>query len=306
MKVIIPVAGFGTRLRPYTERRQKCLLPVAGKPVLDHIIEPLIDQGFDEIILVTGHLEDQIKKHVEKFDAEFKFARQEKQLGLGHAVFQGLEPENEPVLIQLGDVIYDLNMGEFCNSPQHQIAVDEVPDPERFGVVEIEGDYITRVIEKPKFPTTNLGIIGLYYLTNQKALYDAILHMIESDIKTNNEIQLADAFEWMIGMGEVFKHTRVPRWYDCGIPETFLSTNRALLEPSGFQWEGSTIREPVFIGANCHLESSVIGPNVTIMPGSSITNSTLEDTIVLWNAKIKNETLKHLIYPEGDVGEVEV
>ncbi len=299
MKVIIPVAGFGTRLRPHTEKRQKCLLPVAGKPVIDHIVEPLISQGFDEIVLITGHLDDQIKRYVRRFDAKFTFSRQEEQLGLGHAVFQGLSPVDEPVLIQLGDVIYDLNLSEFCSSLNHKIAVDEVPDPERFGVVEIDGDRIVRVIEKPKIPPSNLAIVGLYYMTSQKVLYDAILHLMENEITTNSEIQLADAFEWMIGEGEIFNHSRVPRWYDCGIPETFLTTNQALLEPSGLQLDGVEIREPVSIGADCLIENSTIGPNVTIMDGATILNSQVEDSIVLWNANIENEYVKHAIIPEG-------
>ena len=302
MKAIIPVAGFGTRLRPHTEIRQKCLLPVAGKPVLDHIIEPLISQGFDEIVLITGHLEDQIKKYVRRFDAEFTFARQDEQRGLGHAIFQGLEPSDDPVLIQLGDVIYNLDLTEFCQSSTHKIAVDEVPDPERFGVVEIDKERITRVVEKPKNPHSNLAIVGLYFMTNQKVLYDAILQLMENEITTNSEIQLADAFEWMIGKGEVFQHTKVSKWFDCGIPETFLSTNKALLKPSGLQLDGVVINEPVSIGTDCRIESSVIGPNVTIMDGVTILNSQVEDSIVLWNAKVENEDVEHEIFFKDSSG----
>lgn len=299
MKVIIPIAGHGTRLLPHTKNRQKCLLPVAGKPVIDHILEPLIKQGFNDIVLITGHLENQVKKYVTKFDAKFKFIRQPVALGLGHAINLGLENSEEPVLIQLGDVIYDINFSEFCQSETHTIAVDVVPDPERFGIVEVEKDEIIRVLEKPKNPPSNLGIIGLYYIKNQRSLLKSIQFLVEHNITTNNEIQLADAFQRMIDSGEKIVNRRIASWYDCGIPDTFLSTNSALLVRSGKILDGSTIIEPVAIGENCHITNSTIGPNVTVMSGAIIKDSIVVDSIVLWNARIICRTINHTIIEEG-------
>lgn len=299
MKVIIPVAGRGTRLRPHTKKRQKCLLPVAGKPVIDHILEPLIGQGFREIVLVTGYLEEQLRDYVTKFDAQFSFAPQPEPLGLGHAIFQGLEKSDEPALVQLGDVIYDLDFRHFCRPGSHRIAVNEVPDPERFGIVEIEGGRVVNVLEKPKNPPSNLAIIGLYFLESQRPLWDAVNYLIENDITTGGEIQLADALKLMVDSGETIATEKVRRWYDCGVPETFLATNRALLSPCGAAPDGCTIVEPISIGDNCHISNSTVGPNVTVMDGARITDSHVSESIVLWNASIEGETIENELVAEG-------
>ena len=299
MKVIIPVAGHGTRLLPHTDKRQKCLLPVAGKPVIDHILEPLIDQGFDEIVLVTGYLEEQLREHVSKFQADFTFAPQPEALGLGHAVFQGLEKSDDPALIQLGDVIYDVDFRHFCREGQHRIAVNEVPDPQRFGIVELDGDRITEVHEKPENPPTNLAIIGLYFLTTQRSLWEATKHLMDKRITTGGEIQLADALDLMARNGENIAAERCEKWYDCGVPESFLSTNRALLKPFSQTVEGSTIVEPVHIGNGCRIIASTIGPNVTLMDGATIDNCEVSDSIVLWNAHLSGKTVSGTIIEEG-------
>lgn len=299
MKAVIPVAGLGTRLLPHTKKRQKCLLPVAGKPVIDHILEPLVRQNFHPIVLITGHLEDQVRAHVEKYNAHFEFVRQSEPLGLGHAIFLGLEESDDPVLIQLGDVIYHLDFGTFCRSPHHRIAVDTVPDPERFGIVETDGDRVTKLHEKPDRPPTNLAVIGLYYLSNQRVLWEAINTNMRKRITTRGEVQLTDAFQRMVTEGESITWVRVSRWFDCGIPETFLSSNRRLLTPSGLRIEGSEIIEPVSIGRDCTVVNSRVGPHVTLMDGCRVSNSTVTDAIVLWNARLEGVTVHHTIVEEG-------
>ncbi|MFQ6673872.1 MAG: sugar phosphate nucleotidyltransferase [Fidelibacterota bacterium] len=298
MKVIIPVAGRGTRLLPHTRKRQKCLLPVAGRPVIDHILEPLIEQGFDRIVLITGYLQEQLEDYVKKFDAHFSFVLQPEALGLGHAVFLGLENSDDPVMIQLGDVIYHLEFAEFCNSRDHRIAVDTVPDPERFGIVEVDGDRIVAVHEKPENPPTNLAIVGLYYLFSEKALRDAIGYLMDEKITTKGEMQLADAFQRMIDQGDIITRKAVPQWYDCGIPDTFLATNRLLLRPSGVSVKGCRIIEPVSIGEDCVIVDSTIGPHVTVMDGCRISHSKVSDAIVLWNACLEDVTVSHRIVEE--------
>ncbi|MEE2877113.1 MAG: sugar phosphate nucleotidyltransferase [Candidatus Neomarinimicrobiota bacterium] len=299
MKVIIPAAGHGTRLRPHTDRRQKCLLPVAGKPVIDHILEPLIDQGFDEIVLVTGYLEEQLREYVSKFEADFSFAPQSDPLGLGHAVFQGLEDSDDPALIQLGDVIYDVDLCQFCKEGYHRIAVNEVPDPQRFGIVKLDGDRIVKVIEKPENPPSNLAIIGLYFLSSQRPLWEAIKYLMDKEIITGGEIQLADALDLMVKNGEIITAERCEKWYDCGVPESFLETNRALLKPSNQSVEGSTIIEPVHIGSDCRITTSTIGPNVTVMDGATISNCEVSDSIILWNAHLEGRSISKAIVEEG-------
>ncbi len=302
MKVIIPVAGHGTRLRPHTNKRQKCLLPVAGKPVIDHILEPLIDQGFYEIVLVTGYLDEQLREYVSKFQADFTFSLQPEPLGLGHAVFQGLEESDAPAKIQLGDVIYDVDFRHFCREGQHRIAVNEVPDPKRFGIVELDGERIIKVHEKPENPPTNLAVIGLYFLERQRSLWEATKYLMENNIATGGEIQLADALDLMARNGENISAERCKKWYDCGVPESFLATNRALLKSfnqSIQTIEGTTIIEPVHIGNDCRIVASIIGPNVTVMDGATIENCEVSESIVLWNAHLSGETITGMIVEEG-------
>ena len=267
--------------------------------MIDHILEPLIEQGFDEIVLVTGYLEEQLKAHVSEFDAQFTFAFQQEPLGLGHAVFQGLEESDEPALIQLGDVIYDLDLQQFCRPDSHRIAVNEVPNPERFGIVEVEGDRIVNVLEKPENPPSNLAIIGLYFLSSQRPLWNVVKHLMDNEITTGGEIQLADALQLMVENGETVTTEYISEWHDCGVPETFLEANRALLKPSNKTIEGSTLVEPVHIGENCEIVNSTVGPNVTVMDSARIIDSHVSESIVLWNAVIKDKILENQLVEEG-------
>ncbi len=267
--------------------------------MIDHILEPLIEQGFDEIVLVTGYLEEQLKAHVSEFDAQFTFAFQQEPLGLGHAVFQGLEESDEPALIQLGDVIFDLDFQQFCRPDSHRIAVNEVPNPERFGIVEVEGDRIVNVLEKPENPPSNLAIIGLYFLSSQRPLWNVVKHLMDNEITTGGEIQLADALQLMVENGETVTTEYISEWHDCGVPETFLEANGALLKPSNKTIEGSTLVEPVHIGENCEIVNSTVGPNVTVMDSARIIDSHVSESIVLWNAVIKDKILENQLVEEG-------
>lgn len=267
--------------------------------MIDHILEPLVKEGFDPIVLITGYLEEQIRDHVKKYDARFEFIRQPDPLGLGHAIFLGLERSDDPAMIQLGDVIYHLDFGAFCRSPHHRLAVDTVPDPERFGVVETDGNRVVKLYEKPEHPPTNLAVIGLYYLSNQRVLWEAINTLLMKGITTRGEIQLTDAFQRMVSEGEPITFKEVSRWFDCGIPDTFLSSNRRLLKPSGKRIGGSRIVEPVSIGTDCRIVNSRIGPHVTLMDGCRISDATVSDAIVLWNGRIDGATVDHVIVEEG-------
>ena len=162
MQVIIPVAGHGTRLEPHTLTLQKCLLPVAGKPVLEHLLDRLTKAGITHITLIIGHLGHQVKEFCSSYtNADFTFVEQTERLGLGHAVYQGLDHCDEPVLIILGDSILDLDYNNLIKSLYSTIGVAPVPDPERFGIIEKEYDRKVRFWEKPDNPSGNLAIIGI-------------------------------------------------------------------------------------------------------------------------------------------------
>lgn len=286
MKAIIPVAGYGTRLKPHTDIYQKTLLPVAGKPALDFIVEPLLEARFDEITFIVGHFKEQVIDHMKKYDGNFSFVEQKERLGLGHAILAGLGNSNEPVLVQLGDTIFDINYNEFCSTNINVIGVYEVDDPQRFGIVETSNEMIINFYEKHPNPPSNLAISGLYYFANEKKIKSAIEDLISKDIKSNNEYQITDAMQLMLQNGQSFKTYDTPNIYDVGIPETFLYSNRKLLQSKHDEFSTSKIIEPVFIGKNCIVEESIIGPYVTIMDNCSINNSKIEDSIILENSTI--------------------
>jgi len=298
MKAIVPVAGYGTRLKPHTDKIQKALLPVAGKATLNYIIDPLLNMGIDEVTLIVGHLGDQVKDHVKGIPGNFNFIFQKERLGLGHAVYQGLDNVDTPVIIHLGDTIFDLNFKDFATGPNNRIAVGRVEDPRRFGVVDvIEGNIITGFYEKHPNPPTNLAISGLYYISSEKKLKKSIEHLIENDIRTKNEYQLTDALEIMLKDGEVFEAFELNDWMDVGVPETYIETNRKLIKAHHPKFDGVEIIDPVHIGENCQISSSKIGPFVTIMDGCSIDSCSIKNSIVL-----ENSNLKHLQLSEKIVG----
>ena len=234
MKAIIPVAGYGTRLEPHTLTLQKCLLPVAGKPVLEHILDRITRVDITDITLIIGHLGHQIKEFCASYkNAEFIFIEQKERLGLGHAVYQGLDHSDEPVVIILGDVILEMNYKNLINSQCSTIGVSIVPDPKRFGIVELNNNQIIKFWEKPDNPPNNMAIIGIYYIASQKELVEGIEYLMDNNIRTKNEYQLTDAYSVMLNNGHQFKTLEIDACLDCGIPETLLSTNRTLLERMG-------------------------------------------------------------------------
>ena len=288
MKAIIPVAGYGTRLKPHTDRYQKTLLPIAGKPALDFILEPLFDAGITDITFIVGHLKEQVIEHMKKYDAKFSFVEQKERLGLGHAVLTGLDNTNEPVLVQLGDTIFDIDYFDFMDSKTNIIGVDEVDDPSRFGIVELKNGKVINFYEKHPNPPSNLAISGLYYFANEGKLKSAIEDLIKYDIRTNNEYQITDALQIMVKEGENFGVFPTPNYYDVGVPEAILYSNRKLIISNHEEFPSSKIIEPIFIGDNCKVDNSIIGPYVTIMNNCNIYNSKIEDSIILENSNISD------------------
>jgi len=281
MKALIPVAGLGTRLLPHTNYYQKTLLPVAGKPVIDHIVPPILAAGIEEITFVIGHLGQQVVDHMQSYTGRFNFVVQAEKMGLGHAILQGLTEEDTPVLVQLGDTIFHIDLTFMIHSEVSQIAVGAVEDPSRFGIVELDNDRIVRFHEKVANPPSNLAITGLYYFTSQKKLKAAIEHLMERDLRTKGEYQVTDAMELMVLAGEPFRAVIIDTWYDVGVPETFLETNRQLLKPDHEAFQGVVFNEPVYVAPGCQLKDSTIGPYVTIMNQCDIQNCIITDSIVL-------------------------
>ncbi|UCH64110.1 MAG: nucleotidyltransferase family protein [Fidelibacterota bacterium] len=289
MKALIPLAGQGTRLLPHTAKRQKALLPTAGKPVLDHILEPLITAGITEVSLVIGHLGEQVQEHMSKYSSlQVTYTEQRQQRGLGEAVFLGLEDKLEPVVIVLADTIFELDYAGFINGDSNLIGVVEVDDPRRFGVVETAGSRVVDMVEKPEEPLSNLAIAGIYRIESQHKLRRALASNMDRKVMTRGEYQLTDALNLMVGQGERFLTYPVDRWLDCGSLETLLSTNRHLLEDQGGQ----------FIHPEAIVERSIVRLG-SIMENCRVVDSTLDGCIVLPGARLEQCHISNEIVEEG-------
>jgi glucose-1-phosphate thymidylyltransferase len=231
MRAIIPVAGVGSRLRPHTYTLPKVLLNVAGKPIIGHILDKVIDEGFDEATIVVGYLGDKIREYIlSNYTMKVDFIEQEERKGLAHSIYLSREKlSTEPVLIILGDTIFDVELKAVVNGKFTSVGVKHVDDPRRFGVAETKDGFVTHLVEKPEHPTSNLAIVGLYWIRNPQLLNECVSELITKDIKTKGEYQLTDALELMVKRGERIGTFTVDGWYDCGKPDTLLATNRHLL-----------------------------------------------------------------------------
>lgn len=300
MKAIIPVAGVGTRLRPHTYTLPKVLLNVAGKPILGHILDALQQHNIDEATIIVGYMGDLVEDYVRRnYSMNVTFIYQEERLGLGHSIWIAREhiTDNEPLLIILGDTIFDVDLSLATNSRFSTLGVKSVDDPRRFGVVELEKGFISRLIEKPENPTTNLALVGLYFINNPTLLVDSLQTLIDNNIRTRDEYQLTDALQMMIDKGEKFTTFPVEGWYDCGKPETLLSTNRYLLDgKSTYKTpEGVVIIPPAFVAENAIVKRSVIGPYTTVASGATVIDSVVRDSIISDGATVTASTLEQSI-----------
>ena len=296
LKVIIPLAGFGTRLRPHTYTRPKPLVSVAGKPVLGHILDKLTGLDIEEIIFIVGYLGDQIRDYVEaNYHFPTRYIEQKELKGQADAVYLARDHISGPMLIIFVDTIFETDLNVLVKEPADGIIyVKEVDDPRRFGVVITENGYITKLVEKPATPVSNLAVIGLYYVKDSPLLLDCIAELIRKDIKTQGEYFLADAFQLMIDRGAKIVARTVEVWEDCGKPETVLHTNRYLLEHGGAQeipTENSVLIAPVYIGKTAVIKDSVIGPYVSVAEGATIVRSIIRDSIINESAHIEDANL---------------
>jgi glucose-1-phosphate thymidylyltransferase len=292
MKAIIPAAGIGKRLQPHTFNRPKVMVPVAGKPILEHIAVSMFDSGFDRLCVIVGYKKEAVTDYFNKeYPGRFSFPVQEEMKGLAHAVLYGLEDTDEPALIILGDTIIDMDFSRFKGSRENIIAVVRVDDPSRFGIVETDKEgFITGMVEKPEKPQSDLAIAGAYFIRDQRKLKLAIEELISRKIKTRGEFQLTDALALMMERGDRFKAMPINDWYDCGKPETLLSTNRFLLRTHGEnhgQCTGCTIHEPVYIGAGSRIENSEIGPDVAIGKNVTISDSKIVNSMIFRGATVE-------------------
>jgi len=306
MKAVIPVAGAGTNLRPLTYTQPKPLIPVAGKPIIAFILDQLIDAGIHEFVFILGYLGDKIRNYVEKQypNIRCEFVNQDKRMGLGHAVLTAqkeIEGQDE-ILIMLGDTILDIDMKSFVASNRSCLAIKKVKDPRNFGVVEFGKDgEVIKMVEKPQIPKSNMAIVGLYKIKEVSALLKSLRHIVDNDLRTHGEYHLTDALMMLIEQGVQFDCLEADNWFDCGKKEILLETNAKLLDrqielhqPTPV-FENTIIIEPVYIGKDCDIKNSIIGPHVTIGDNAAIDYSIVKESIIGNYAMIKEVVLENSV-----------
>jgi len=311
MKVIIPLAGKGTRLRPHTHLVPKPMLKIAGKPVMAYILEDLERLGgVDQVIYVTGHLKEKVEEYAKtQFSLPAVFVEQVVQDGTAGAVKLAQPYVDQDVLIIFVDTIFETDLSVIKTTDADGIIwVKEVEDYQRFGVVVTDKDgNMTKIVEKPSTPISKRANIGLYYVKNWKLLYEGIDHVLTQP-KNQGEYYLTDAFQYMIDKGAKLKVVDVEGWYDAGKLDTLLETNKIVLEKGAARRpknvEASvTIHDPVYVEDDVTLSNATIGPNVTLGKGSRVEGSTLTDTIIGSKCTIKRSTLHNSLIGDDVVVE---
>jgi len=302
MQVIIPLAGFGKRMRPHTWSKPKPLVNVAGKPVLGHILDKLsnLDVQVDELIFVVGWLGEQIEEYYRDSDYSYRarYVEQRELMGQAHAIWLAREHLHGPVLIIFVDTIFEADLCGLEESGLDGVLyAREVDDPRRFGVIAVDPEGIaTRIVEKPSSMENRLAVVGVYYVRDSAWLIRAIEELIERGMESKGEYWLADALNLMIEQGARMGVREVSVWEDCGTPADVLKTNRYLLEhgqSNGSQVGliNSVVIPPVYIAPSAHVENSVIGPYVSVSEKAQIVQSIIRDSIIDAEATINDVML---------------
>jgi glucose-1-phosphate thymidylyltransferase len=306
LKIVIPMAGFGTRLRPLTWSKPKPLVALAGKTVLDHLLNTfrsVPDFEAAEFVFILGpSMGDQIQEHVAKHypDWHVDYAIQPEMKGQSDAFWQAREYLHGPMLMAFSDTLIEADFSFLDQEKTDCVAwVKPVPDPRRFGVAELDdAGAVTRLIEKPQNMDNNLALVGCYYFQESEDLISAIKKQIEDDIALKAEYYLADAINILLDRGIKMRTENVETWLDAGTPEALHETNRYLLSHDRDNtdelgsFEDTQIIPPVFIHPGAKVSHSVIGPNTSIDEGAVIQKSTIKDSIIATGAKVKDSRLE--------------
>lgn len=308
MTVVVPLAGYGTRLRPLTFSVPKPLLLCAGDTVLGWIFKSISKISPSEVILVIGYKGNVIKDWVRENYAELpiKWVVQEEAKGLGHAVWKAgevISPESD-VLIYLGDSIFDLDWDIIKEGKENLVGVKEVQDPRKFGVAEVEDDKIIDLVEKPDKHLSNYAVVGLYYIKEWGLLYRQLDSLIKEDIRTKDEYQLTDALKLMLDREDVkLKQFSVRGWYDCGKIDTLLQTNRELLKnPPDWVEFKDRINNFSYISDSSQLKDAELGRFVTVGGNSLIEKTSIRNSIIGNDVKIVDSNIFDSII--GDDSEI--
>ncbi|MFZ4784264.1 MAG: sugar phosphate nucleotidyltransferase [Flavobacteriales bacterium] len=307
MKIIVPMAGMGKRLRPHTLTTPKPLLPIAGKPIVQRLVEDIVaisDQKIDEIAYVVGRFGEAAEKHLiavaESLGAKGTIHYQDQALGTAHAILCAQDALTGPVTVAFADTLFKADF-KLDTSKDGVLWVQKIEDPRQFGVVIVnEEGVITEFKEKPQEFVSDLAMIGIYYFNDGEYLRRELQYLIDNNIMNSGEYQLPDALRNMVKQGAKFTPGAVQDWMDCGNEEAMADTNNKVLGylgveklpvPSSAKLMNSQIIAPCYIGENVSITNSIIGPNVSIGNGSKISSSVIAHSIVSNDATIAHANI---------------
>lgn len=309
MKVIVPMAGRGSRLRPHTLTVPKPLVPVGGKPIVHRLVEDIAAvcaEKIEEIAFVIGDFGTEVEKELiavaEQLGAKGSIHYQHEPLGTAHAVLCAKEKLEGPVVVAFADTLFKAN---FTINPSDDgiLWVKQIDDPSAFGVIKMndQGEIID-FVEKPKEFVSDLAMIGIYYFKEGERLRKELEYLIDNNIVKGGEYQLPDALRRLTEAGYTFKPGEVIEWLDCGNKEVTVHTNQRVLEydferqkmmvAESAQFSDCVIIPPCFIGENVKITQSVIGPHVSIGNGTTIQNAIVQNSIIQEHSNIENTVLK--------------
>lgn len=311
MKIIVPMAGMGKRMRPHTLVTPKPLLPIAGKPIVQRLVEDIVaacDEKVDEIAYIIGDFgketEQQLIKIAEGLGANGSIYYQEEPLGTAHAIYCAEESLTGRIIIAFADTLF---RGEF-NPDDYEncdgiVWVNKVEDPSAFGVVKLnDKNEIIAFVEKPDTFISDLAIIGIYFFKDGENLRQEIKYLLDNNIKDKGEFQLTVALENMMKKGKIILPGKVSEWMDCGNKDATVDTNKRILDLNKtttvnirdtVRIENSRIIEPCFIGENVEIKNSIIGPHVSISEHCKIKNSVISNSIIQSHSHVSNSVLQN-------------
>lgn len=329
MKIIVPMAGRGSRLRPHTLTVPKPLIPIAGKPIVHRLVEDIakvLNEKVDEIAFIIGEdfgekVESDLKNIAQSLGAKGTIYYQDKPLGTGHAIMCAKDSLEGPAVIAYADTLFKADF-TLDKEADGVIWVKKVENPSAYGVVQLnEKNQIIDLVEKPEKFVSDLAVIGIYYFKDVGVLKNELQNVLDENIIRGGEYQINDGIEAMKRKGMVFVPGQVDEWMDCGNKQVTVETNSRMLNflqddgedlvSDTVKLENSKIIEPCYIGQNVELINSTIGPNVSVGDGCKISDSSIEESLIqtfaeIKNAKLKNSMIGNFAKYNGDFTEISI
>jgi glucose-1-phosphate thymidylyltransferase len=304
MKVVIPLAGLGTRMRPLTHSKAKPMVRLAGKPILGHLLDWAVTDQVDEVILIVSPHQTDVEPYARAATGRpLRIVVQPEPRGQAHAIDLVKGLVDGPLLVIFSDTFADASFDGLADlAADGLVYVKRVADPSRFGVVVVRDDRIVDIVEKPKSPVGDLAVVGIYYFRQSRPLFDAITRVLAAPPTLNDEYFIADALNLMIDDGKTLAPREVAIWEDTGTPEATLQAHRYLLDRSGGHHRPRptvTIVPPVYLADDADVSGSVIGPYVSVESGCRIERAVLSDCILDEHATVTDRILTRSLIGRG-------